>query len=67
MDDLLEYWCPWYNHWFERKEDLNLISTGFMLNHYRTQVFAPNIKLPSKVSLKLVKKELGKNGIVYSS
>ena len=56
MDDLLEYWSPWFNDWSERREEMDLISLGEQLQHWRTQIFAPSLRLPVKVSQKTIRK-----------
>ena len=56
MDDLLEYWSPWFNDWSEDREEMDLISLGEQLQHWRTQTFAPSLRLPVKVSQKTIRR-----------
>ncbi len=65
MDAMLDLWQPWHDHWSERRKDLNLIDVGHSLNLLRTASFCPNLKLPVKISTKVVKKKLDGVGVVY--
>lgn len=64
MDLILEFWSPWYERWLERKSDYPLIELGRMMNHLRTSVFTPAIKLPEKISQKVVRQRMEELGLM---
>eukprot|EP00903_Cladosiphon_okamuranus_P003729 g3727.t1 len=63
MDLLRDYWVRWYDAWQARPDDASLWETGWLLEEWRVQLFAPDVEVRGKVSEKRVEKALETKGI----
>ena len=54
MDLVRRRWEGWFTEWMAAPEDARLWETGWLLDEWRVQVFAPDVEVKGKVSEKRV-------------
>ena len=58
MDSHRPLWIEWYDRWIAKSEDASLWETGWLLEEWRIQLFAPDVEVRGKVSEKRVRERL---------
>lgn len=59
MDQLRDYWTPWFAQWTADLDNPALWETGWLLEEWRISLFAPDVETKMKVSEKRVMRAMG--------